>query len=123
LSARGAIVVLVSIAAGCGRAPEETRAPRRAEPSAPISVHAGAREVLVRCAEACDRARDELAALYRGCVADPTSSPHLVATGAFVGVGCCEEARTSYGDACGVEGLEACASRWLAECGAEARTP
>ena len=64
-----------------------------------------------------ERARAELDAQQRACVVDPTSTPHLVsARGAMISLGCCTEAESAYREACGVEALESCVSRWSAEC-------
>jgi hypothetical protein len=83
----------------------------------PITVRAGGREVRVRCALACDGARAELTRQRDQCVADPTSTPHhVVAAVPLVALGCCTEAEHVYRQACGLEALEPCASRWLAEC-------
>jgi hypothetical protein len=84
----------------------------------PIVVEVGARRVPVRCATGCDGARAELGALRERCIDDPTSTPHhVVAAGAsLVALGCCTDAMTAYRQACGIEALEACSSRWIAEC-------
>jgi len=85
--------------------------------SEPISVRMGTRDVRVRCALSCERARDQLTLLRDRCVADPTSTPHhLDPSEALIALGCCTEAATAYERACGDEVTTSCRSRWSAEC-------
>lgn len=83
----------------------------------PIRIRVGAREVQVQCAFGCEDARREMSAQQRQCVSDPMSTPrHVSDHAAWIALGCCTEAARIYRQACGVETLEACASRWIAEC-------
>lgn len=115
------LAALALIACTSGPAPETRRAdpPRRDEPALadPIALRRGSRELLVRCALSCDGATSELSRQQRACALDPTSTPHALAdTRAMIALGCCTEAEGAYREACGVEGLESCVSRWSAEC-------
>lgn len=94
------------------------RAPRdQAALSEPITVRMGTRDVRVRCAFGCERAREQLTELRDGCVADPISTPHhLDPSRALIALGCCTEAATAYQRACDDATTGPCVSRWSAEC-------
>lgn len=120
------IVLALALAACTSRpdapAPVVTR--RDDEPSEPISIRRGTRELRLRCALTCDAARAELARQQRACASDPTSTPHAVSDAPpMIALGCCTEAEGAYREACGVEGLESCVSRWSAECASGRLTP
>lgn len=104
--------------AGCGRERADAPAPRDPRAlSEPIAVRMGTRDVRVRCALTCERARGQLTRLRDGCVADPTSTPHhLDPSRALIALGCCTEAATAYQRACDDGASGACVSRWSAEC-------
>lgn len=113
--------ILVFSACTCGAPPvaPPSSPPRTDEPALaePISIRRGARELRVRCALACDSVRAELALHQRACASDPASTPHHVSDEpAMIALGCCTESESAYRDACGIEGLESCVSRWSAEC-------
>ncbi|UJR79355.1 hypothetical protein [Sandaracinus amylolyticus] len=111
------LMIAIVLSACTERAPEDPTPPRVEERSEPIAIRRGGREVRVRCALTCEGARDELGRQQRACVGDPTSTPHHVSDrAAMIALGCCSEAEGAYAEACGMEGLEACASRWSAEC-------
>jgi len=122
---RAALIAAVVLAA-CTAPPEggtpagPERAPRDdRELGDPIVVRMGGRELRVRCALACDRAREQLTGLRDGCVSDPTSTPHHLDTApAMIALACCTEAAAAYERACGDAALAACVSRWSAECDA-----
>ncbi len=80
----------------------------------------GEREVRVRCFVECVDLVEELTRLHRGCVRDPMSTPHHVATeAATISLGCCTEARSAYEELCGAEGPAGpCVSEWGARCDA-----
>ncbi len=83
----------------------------------PVAVRMGGRTVRVRCAVGCDAASAELTRLAFDCELDPLSTPHHVGESrALVRLGCCAESESAYRQACGEEGVEACVSRWAAEC-------
>lgn len=125
--AHSALALAIS-ACTCDAAPEPLPhdPPRRDEPALaePISIRRGARELLVRCALSCEGARGELERQRASCASDPTSTPHQVSDApAIVALGCCTEAEAAYREACGVEGIESCVSRWSAECASGTLAP
>lgn len=117
---RAVVRIVAMLACACTSAPSrEADPPRRDEPALaePVSIRRGGRELLVRCALSCDGARAELTRQQRACVSDPSSTPHAITDApAMIALGCCTEAEGAYRDACGIEGLEPCVSRWSAEC-------
>lgn len=114
---------LVALASACGpeRVREVPSGPARAESaraSEAIAVRLGEREVRVHCALACEPARAELERLRKACTRDPLATPRriLVQGSPLTELGCCTESEHAYREACGVEALSACVSRWSAEC-------
>lgn len=120
---RALAIAAVALTA-CTAAPEqaapvgEARAPRDDRAlGEPISMRMGGRQVSVRCALACEPARDQLGRLRDRCVADPMSTPHHIETApARIALACCAEAAAAYEEACGEPSLAGCVSRWSAEC-------
>lgn len=116
---RAGWLALVVLSATCAE-PAPTRAPAAPPGPAgnePIRVLAGARAVAVSCQLDCSPLRNELERLSDGCRRDPLSTPHAVTTDlTAIGLGCCEEAASAYGDACGDEALGPCLSEWRALC-------
>ncbi|AKF08036.1 hypothetical protein [Sandaracinus amylolyticus] len=111
------MMAMIVLTACSERAPQPVTTERRDEPTEPIATRRGGREVRVRCALECEGARDELGRQHRACIDDPTSTPHHVSDrAAMIALGCCSEVEGIYAEACGVESIEACVSRWSAEC-------
>lgn len=113
----GFLVLTVACGMDPDSPPPRDRTARGPATAEPIVVRAGARDVPMRCALACDEARTELTRLRDACVTDPTSTPHaVVAQGSLVALGCCTESEHVYAQACGTESIAPCTARWLAEC-------
>lgn len=109
----GALLLACDAPTGVGAV---SAAPARSDDD-PIRIRVGAREVQVQCAFGCEDARREMSAQQRQCVNDPMSTPrHVTDHASWIALGCCTEAARIYREACGLETLEACASRWIAEC-------